>query len=166
MNKKWIAAMAMLMVFVLGAVLCGCQENEPEATGSMTTPAKTPEIRGGASGTCGDKLVWRLDDTGTLTITGEGNMDDYENQDAPWKECCMYIRKVVIEEGVSKIGSCSFVDCSELTEIVFEGNAPEFSDQSFAGVTAKVVYPADDDSWVSDIMQNYGGEISWEENSK
>ena len=30
-----------------------------------------------ASGTCGDNLTWALDDEGTLTISGEGEMDYY-----------------------------------------------------------------------------------------
>ena len=33
-----------------------------------------------ASGTCGDNLTWVLDDAGTLTISGSGEMDDYGKQ--------------------------------------------------------------------------------------
>ena len=30
-----------------------------------------------ASGQCGENLTWQLDDGGTLTISGTGDMDDY-----------------------------------------------------------------------------------------
>ena len=37
------------------------------------------------SGTCGDNLVWALDDTGKLTISGSGPMTDYSTASpAPW----------------------------------------------------------------------------------
>ncbi len=29
------------------------------------------------SGTCGDNVTWTLDDDGTLTISGTGNMENY-----------------------------------------------------------------------------------------
>ena len=31
------------------------------------------------SGTCGENLTWTLDDEGTLTISGEGEMNDYKS---------------------------------------------------------------------------------------
>ena len=31
-----------------------------------------------ANGTCGENLTWTLDDNGTLTISGTGEMTDYE----------------------------------------------------------------------------------------
>ena len=31
-----------------------------------------------ASGTCGDNLTWTLDDSGTLTISGSGEMYNYD----------------------------------------------------------------------------------------
>ncbi|MBS7365253.1 MAG: hypothetical protein KIG31_01500, partial [Oscillospiraceae bacterium] len=33
-----------------------------------------------ASGTCGNDLTWALDDAGTLTISGTGNMGNYSMQ--------------------------------------------------------------------------------------
>lgn len=36
-----------------------------------------------ASGTCGDNLTWALTEDGTLTISGEGEMD-YDGFWVPW----------------------------------------------------------------------------------
>ena len=73
-----------------------------------------------ASGTCGDNLTWKLDDEGTLTISGKGAMTEWVNSDsAPWK---IYYRntinKVVIQPGVTCIGKNAFSSgCKNLTSI-------------------------------------------------
>ena len=36
------------------------------------------------SGTCGENLTWTLDSEGMLTISGTGEMDDYESSTIPW----------------------------------------------------------------------------------
>ena len=66
-------------------------------------------------GYCGDNLYWELDEgTGVLTISGNGAMSDWNN---PWNEWSYSIKSVVIEEGVTNIGSNAFMDCYEMTEI-------------------------------------------------
>ena len=39
-------------------------------------------------GTCGDHLTWKFSSTGVLTISGTGDMYDYNNEEhgaAPWE---------------------------------------------------------------------------------
>lgn len=37
------------------------------------------------SGTCGENLIWELDDSGILTINGTGDMEDYYfDVHSPW----------------------------------------------------------------------------------
>ena len=74
--------------------------------------AKAEEI---TSGTCGENLTWTLDDTGTLTISGEGEMYDYPSM--PWDSAKETIQNVIIEDGVTSIGDCAFYGCSSLTTI-------------------------------------------------
>ena len=65
------------------------------------------------SGVCGDNLTWVLD-SGTLTISGTGSMDDYQSSsDQPWyKEgVSKDIKTVVIEDGVTSIGKFAFYGC-------------------------------------------------------
>lgn len=47
-------------------------------------PQIATEARAVQSGTCGDNLTWVLDDRGLLTISGTGEMLDYDYYDSPW----------------------------------------------------------------------------------
>ena len=50
---------------------------------------------------------------------------------------------------------------ADLDELVFTGNAPTFSSNTFTGDTLEVYYPAGDESWNSEVMQQYGGTVTW-----
>ncbi|MBR3952858.1 MAG: leucine-rich repeat protein [Oscillospiraceae bacterium] len=65
----------------------------------------------------GTNLMWKIDSEGVLTISGEGKMADYkysENQEimwsstAPWNEYYDQCKKLVLEEGMTSIGSYAF----------------------------------------------------------
>ena len=73
------------------------------------------------SGTCGDGVTWEFDDeTGVLTISGAGAMEDYNQkyQDpmrpyfkvttAPWGDHIGEITSVVVSDGVTSIGANAF----------------------------------------------------------
>lgn len=67
------------------------------------------------SGVTGENntLTWNFDvDTGTLTISGEGRMFDYPSpaDDVPWEPFEEETKTIVIEEGVTHIGSYAFSD--------------------------------------------------------
>ena len=64
-----------------------------------------------------DNLTWTLDDNGTLTISGTGDMTNWGSEDSPWYEYCSAIKKVVIGDGITSIGSCAFMDCDNLTSV-------------------------------------------------
>ena len=59
------------------------------------------------SGNCGDNLTWVLDEDGTLTISGTGEMSDYTGG-GPWSPYHKRIKSIVIENGVTSIGAWSF----------------------------------------------------------
>lgn len=87
-------------------------------------------VRAETNGTCGENLTWTLDDNGTLTISGEGDMEDYAWY-PPWFNNKFDIKSVVIEEGVTSIGNkalrlCHFTNISipdSVTKIGKEGLA-------------------------------------------
>ena len=108
------------------------------------------------AGMCADGLYWSVDDNGTLTISGKGNI-----QYPGWSNYNNRIQKVIIDEGVSGIGNGAFFNCPNLKEIVFNGNAPLLSERAFLGVTASVRYPAAKHGWQADVLQNYGGNPNW-----
>ena len=61
-------------------------------------------------------LTWTLTKAGTLTISGKGAMPDFSGAgEQPWSENSGKIRKVAIENGVTRIGSCAFWDCGVLS---------------------------------------------------
>ena len=61
------------------------------------------------NGTCGTNLKWVLDDTGTLTISGTGQMTTYNlSQNAPWTNYANSINKIIIEDEVTTIGAYAF----------------------------------------------------------
>ena len=60
------------------------------------------------SGTCGDNVTWTLDDEGTLTISGTGKMTDYDCEDRRSPFTSALIKKVVIQPGVTSIGSYAY----------------------------------------------------------
>lgn len=69
------------------------------------------------SGECGDELTWELTVNGTLIISGEGDMYDFDNYDnfggdpAPWFGYRSRIKGVNIKDGVSSIGAWAFEEC-------------------------------------------------------
>ena len=62
-----------------------------------------------ASGDCGDDLTWTLTDDGVLTISGTGDMWDFEYNyedggNAPWAGYITQVRRLVVSEGVTSLG--------------------------------------------------------------
>ena len=70
-----------------------------------------------AEGTCGDNLTWKLTESGTLTISGQGRMQLYDTATAPWYGYREWIQKVVIEDGVTSIGYGAFYYCTNMTSV-------------------------------------------------
>ena len=95
-------------------------------------PASVRAASADTSGRCGETLYWSFDlSTGTLTITGKGDMWNYDFDDGgtppPWYEhhsangaYVNYhndIRTVLLPEGLTGIGSCAFDGCGNLQSI-------------------------------------------------
>ena len=67
-----------------------------------------------------DSVSWDFDeDTGTLTISGKGKMDDYlwGTDNPPWYEFSRDIKSVVIEEGITHIGKQAFAGCNSIEDV-------------------------------------------------
>ena len=75
------------------------------------------------SGKCGNNLTWILDSDGTLTISGSGEMADYNSlDDQPWAKQRNSINKVVIGDGVKSIGGSAFANCPSLETVELPQN--------------------------------------------
>lgn len=88
------------------------------------------------SGTCGENLTWALDTTGTLTISGTGAMEEFDYFGAPWSRNRDSIKTVVIESGVTTIGSRAFYDCTSLTSINIPESVTSVGDFTFSGCSS------------------------------
>ncbi len=69
------------------------------------------------SGPCGPNATYNLYSSGTLEITGSGEMYQYDATPAPWYEFRDNISKIVISDNITKLGALAFVECKHVTEL-------------------------------------------------
>ena len=105
---KRMTAVVLLMCLLLTALPVGVFATE---TAEEDTAIREP-------GQCGEDLTWSYD-SGTLTISGSGAMDDYPDGDAPWLEYKDSIEKLVVTGSVTSIGACAFTDYDNLKDVEF-----------------------------------------------
>ena len=109
-KKIWLLSgiLAITLVFAICTNI-----DDSEATDSETT--------GPTSGSCGEKASFTFDEaTGTLTISGKGAMDNYNESDGgrpPWHPYKDKIKTVIIEDGIAKIGTYTFVNCTSMVSV-------------------------------------------------
>lgn len=96
LRKSISIVLTLLMIICLFAVL----------------PIQTSAV---SSGTAGD-VNWRYNGLkGTLTISGEGDMEDYSTSaQTPWEEYINDIKAVDIQSGVEHLGDHAFINCKNL----------------------------------------------------
>jgi len=83
------------------------------------------------SGSCGNSVNWELDvETGILTISGNGEMYDYWNN-APWYDYKGSIKTVVIESGVTSIGSWAFSYSYSLASVTIPNSVISIGEDAF-----------------------------------
>ena len=116
--KRWLLT-AVLMVCAVFAI-------------SGNAVAATTVVSGNC-GTDGDNLIWTLEKTsGTLTISGIGQMSDYSySVSSPWSGYHTIITDVEIQGGVTSIGSYAFSSCRSLTSIVIPEGVTSIGSDAF-----------------------------------
>ena len=99
------------------------------------------------SGTCGANLKWKLTDEGVLTITGTGEMYNWEDGHAkPWSRNSN-IKQVIIGDGVTTIGEEAFSFCYSLESITIPNSVTTIGYYAFSGcknvkqITVEAVTP-------------------------
>ena len=89
-------------------------------------------------GKCGDTTTYVYDpDTETLTISGSGRMMDCNNFSQPWLGYKQSIAKVVIEKGITYIGTKSFETCYSITSVTIPDSVTEIGVMAFDSTQIK-----------------------------
>ena len=94
-------------------------------------------------GKCGENVTYSLDrETGTLTISGTGDMYDYlgtggsfSNSGSPFYRKSV-LKRIFIENGVTSIGSTMFEYCVNLTFFEIPNSVTSIGDYAFYGCTS------------------------------
>ena len=87
------------------------------------------EIQLGDSGSCGENITWELDNEGTLTISGSGDMKfDFGVSSFSLN---VNVKKAVISDGITRIGENAFAHCTSLESVTFPDSVASIGDRAF-----------------------------------
>ena len=112
---------------------------EPVTDPPVTEPTMTPtesttepgedEIYDGTTGSC----KWEFNrTTGTLVISGTGEMEEYKTRSSvSWYKYRTEVKKVIFKDGVTNIGSHAFDSDSNLTEVILSDSVKSIGKQAF-----------------------------------
>ena len=80
----------------------------------------------------GNAFHWSISEDGTLTITGTGDMPDFQYaNDPPWFNYWKTISKVEVQEGVTSIGKLSFYTYGNLSHVDLPDSLTSIGDNAF-----------------------------------
>ncbi len=93
-------------------------------TTAMTTTQTTSTTEVMSSGKCGDDAYWKLDNDGTLVISGTGETYQYsailldsDSNVAPWYQDREIVKSIVIEDGITNVSYGCFFPCFNIERI-------------------------------------------------
>lgn len=121
--KKIIAGLlAVSLIFGAGGVFGNMSEVAFAA--SLTADEEHP-----MSGKCGENVTWVLDEDGTLTVSGEGDMDSEQSSELVYHKSD--IKKIVVEDGVTSIGDSAFSSFENLTSVILSDSVTSVGNFAF-----------------------------------
>lgn len=148
-------------------------------TGNLIIPDNVRDIEGFAFGGCGfngnlvlSSSLTRIGSCAFFLCTFTNTLTIPETVEEIGLGCFSStgFTKVIFPKSISIIDTLAFDYCTNIEEVIFKGNACFIGDDAFGANSFVAYYPANDPTWTSDKLQNYGGDITWKrwlpENSK
>ena len=86
-------------------------------------------------GACGPDIVWELSSEGVLTLTGTGDMYDYEMGGSPFYGRDDIIR-VQIGNGITSVGTYAFRDCRKIDKVMLPEGLKQIDNGAFSGCSS------------------------------
>ena len=121
--------MGVLYTYTVRGIASDGETLSPSTTDVTVLMTDRPSGGCGVNGSDDYSVRWVLGEDGTLTISGTGAMCDEE---MPWWEFRSQINRVVIESGVTTVGSNAFNGCSNLTAVELPDTLTAIGDYAFA----------------------------------
>ena len=135
------------VTLLLALVFCCCLLPAPAAKAAGSEPAVL------GSGKCGDNVTWKLTDDGVFTVSGTGEMYDYDSPYtdsahevihgySPWhsfydeNDRCTIVNTVIVEDGVTKIGAHSFHEFRKLKNVFIGSGVTIIEEGAFKKCTS------------------------------
>jgi len=115
-------------------------------------------------GTLGDNINWGIDNSGTLYISGNGEMSELTSEkDYPWYEYSDAITGIFIQEGVTSIGSFAFFDCDNVKTVTIPVSLKKINAGAFSPKGGRNVYISDLTAWcnIDFIVELEENEAIW-----
>ena len=88
------------------------------------------------SGYAGDNADFTITRDGKMTITGSGNMYNYDDTSGrPWNKYCAFIKSVSIADTITSIGDYAFEDCGRLENSTIPNSVTHIGSYAFEDCT-------------------------------
>ena len=134
MRKRYQKITAVLLTCFLSAGMVAALPSVASAA-AQASPAA-----GASCGVTGD-CTWTLADDGVLTISGNGETENYGGKavdgslmtTAPWGA---NVNRVLIENGVTRIGTHAFLGCTGLTDVTIPDSVTLIGSHTFSGCSS------------------------------
>ena len=100
----------------------------------LQVPVRAEDVYSGTTGDC----TWEFDrETSTLTISGSGATKEYTFSSYPeWRSYKDTIKKIVVEDGVTRLGKVLFYQCSNVESVELPDSVTYIGNNTFASCTS------------------------------